>query len=528
MPDPSTLPESSYALNPSITADLVWFAPELLLVLGCLLALLTRLVKPLARWHVNPMLACIVGLALALLGWQWSAWWDASSGATLFSGLLSVDHFSLALRGFLLVFALLGLLLGWFTGLPDADDSADYAVLFLGSTLGLMLLVASNHLIVVFVGLEMASLPSYALAGFLKGKRSGSEAALKYILYGSAASGVALFGVSLLTIATGTAQLPLLAQELAAQTMAGELGLTQTIGLFLLFVGFGYKLAVVPFHFWLPDVFAGAAAEVGAFLSIASKAGAVGVLVRFTLALHQPMQAQYPLWWPQTLGLVLLCIAALTMTFGNLAALMQKDLKRLLGYSTIAHAGVMLLAISTFNSTGASAVLYYLAGYLPANLVAFAVVAVLRNRTGKEDDSVLVGLLQREPVLAFCLGIALLSLLGLPPLAGFAGKFQVFEALYRTQANNHALGAVALARVGYIVLGIAVLNTVLSAGYYLRLVKLMVLDESPEPVATANRGSIGIILLLTVGVVLLVFLGVAWAPLLTLTTAAGQSLGGTP
>ena len=201
-------------------------------------------------------------------------------------------------------------------------------------------------------------------------------------------------------------------------------------GTLLFLVGLGFKLAAVPFHFWLPDVFEGAAAEVGAFLSVASKAAAVGLTARFLLTLQGGGRRLDPTILPRTVGLGVLVAAAVTATLGNLAALAQTNLKRLLAYSTIAHAGYMLMALATLTRDGVAAVLFYLAAYLLMNLGAFAVVAIVRNRTGAETIDACRGLLGRSPALAVALAVFLLSLLGLPPLAGFAGKFQVFAAVY--------------------------------------------------------------------------------------------------
>jgi NADH-quinone oxidoreductase subunit N len=348
----------------------------------------------------------------------------------------------------------------------------------------------------------MASLPSYALAGFLKGRRTGSEASLKYVLFGSAASGIALYGISLLAVKFGTLSLP----ELATAFATGNVDTLGAAGLLFLFVGFAFKLSAVPFHFWCPDVFEGAAAEVGAFLSVASKGAAVALTARVAMTLHVPQ-----------VGVALMILAGVTATFGNFAALAQTNLQRMLAYSTIAHAGYMLMGLCVLNVKGVSAVLYYLAAYLPANLIAFAVVAFVRNRkptTITLDD--LRGLMQRSPVLAFAMVIALLSLLGLPPLGGFAGKFQVFEAVY--DAGRHSEMAWAFNAL----LAVGVMNTVVSAGYYLRVVRLIVLEEPEgnEPLPT-SKGAGLFVAVLTLAIVAL---GLAWNPLERLASAAAQSL----
>jgi NADH-quinone oxidoreductase subunit N len=252
----------------------------------------------------------------------------------------------------------------------------------------------------------------------------------------------------------------------------------------LLLVGLGFKLAAVPFHFWCPDVFEGAAAEVAGFLSVASKSAAVALTARILLTLQRHYLDNHPHGWAvtQTLGIGVGVIAAITITFGNLAAFGQTNLKRLLAYSTIAHAGYMLLAVATVTVAGASSVLYYLVAYIAMNLGAFAVVALVRNATRSEELSAYRGLVQRSPLLAVTMTVFLLALLGLPPLAGFAGKFQVFAAVYETGKIAAASGRVNLGIAFYILLGIGAVNAAMSAYYYLKVVRAMLLD-SPEATA---------------------------------------------
>jgi NADH-quinone oxidoreductase subunit N len=239
----------------------------------------------------------------------------------------------------------------------------------------------------------------------------------------------------------------------------------------------------VPFHFWCPDVFEGAAAEVAGFLSVASKGAGLALLARFGLALAglSSLTPDYATWlkMAQYLGTAVAVFAAITATFGNLAAYLQTNLKRLLAYSTIAHAGYMMMGLATFTRDGVSAVLFYLIAYLFMNLGAFAVVAFLRNQTGSEDLSSYRGLMQRAPMLAVTLGVFLFSLLGIPPLVGFAAKFQIFWALfeagqlYRTEAPG-------LSFTMYALLVIGAINTVISLVYYIKVLKVMALDKPIE------------------------------------------------
>jgi NADH-quinone oxidoreductase subunit N len=366
----------------------------------------------------------------------------------------------------------------------------------------------------------MASLPSYALAGFLKGRRQSSEASLKYVVYGGGASGVMLYGISLVAGKFGTAYLPDLAAGFVA---APTLDPVVVLGVLFILIGFGFKLAAVPFHFWCPDVFEGASAEVAGFLSVASKGAALALTGRFVfvtagLAGVAPNVAAWEKMAPY-LAPSLAVFAAITATFGNLAAYTQTNLKRLLAYSTIAHAGYMLMGLAALNRDGAGAVLFYLVAYLFMNLGAFAVVAFLRNQTGSEELGDFRGLIYRSPLLVITLAIFLLSLLGMPPLAGFAAKFQIFSVLYDAGQfyGSPAVNQPGLSFTMYALLVIGGLNTVLSLFYYVKVLKVMVLEQPVEVVEGGTppplRLPLGDAVYATVMAVMIVVLGVAWDPL---------------
>jgi NADH-quinone oxidoreductase subunit N len=387
----------------------------------------------------------------------------------------------------------------------------------------------------IYIGVEMASLPSYALAGFLKGKRQSSEASLKYVVYGGAASGVMLYGISLLAGRFGTAYLPDLAYAYAGAlhqgSAAGVAGVDPylVLGTLFILIGMGFKLAAVPFHFWCPDVFEGASAEVAAFLSVASKGAAVALLARFTLILANPSPGRFEDWSAVAQYLVpgLAFFAALTTTFGNLAAYLQSNLKRLLAYSTIAHAGYMMMGLAVLNKEGVSAVLFYLVAYLFMNLGAFAVVAILRNQTGSEDLSSYRGLAYRSPLMAVLMSIFLLSLLGMPPLAGFAAKFQILGALIDAGKVYGSSGQAALAYTMYFLVGALAINTVLSAVYYIKVMKVMILDKTVEEVEGRPSPpvpvSIGAAFYGTILAAMIFVVGVAWDPLAKASNVGVQS-----
>ena len=424
------------------------FLPELVVCGGVVALLLLRLV---GRTHVGPVALVVTLGALAIAVCQWGGYsgFDSPDNAALymFDHLLVYDHLTIFLRCLLLGFAALMCWLTLTTGIPDREDSADFYTLLFGATLGMMLMASANHLLMVFIAVEMASLPSFALAGFLKGRRRSSEAALKYVVYGGGAAGVMLYGISLLAGRFGTGYLPDVAVAYARCVGAGTFDPVLILGTLFLFIGVAFKLAAVPFHFWCPDVFEGASAEVAGFLSVASKAAAVALLARIVLVFTgvdpQTVAAGSANWMAVLRYFLpaLAVFAGVTATFGNLAAYLQNNLKRLLAYSTIAHAGYMMMGVCALTTprpasvdgrevVGVQAVLFYLVAYLFMNLGAFAVVAFLRRETGTEDLDRMRGLVRRSPWMVVTLAFFLLSLLGMPPLVGFTAKFQIFSSLW--------------------------------------------------------------------------------------------------
>ncbi len=525
-------PRDLINLADGMSKDLLAFLPELVLCGAIVAMLLVRLFSYFDRAHMG---FWALFLSLYALGVTWDQWvggiHDPRPAGTksleMFSGLLVYDNFTIFLRLFLLGFVVLVIWLCLMTGIPDREDSADFCCLLLGATVGMSLMASSNHLMMVFIGVEMASLPSYALAGFLKGRRQSSEAALKYVVYGGGASGIMLYGISLLAGKFGTAYFP----DLAGFMAANPLDPLVLLGTLFVLIGVGFKLAAVPFHFWCPDVFEGAAAEVAGFLSVASKGAALALLSRIVLGLGGLAGPQIdPQVWEKVtpyLVPVLAMFAALTVTFGNLAAYTQTNLKRLLAYSTIAHAGFMMMGLATLTRDGAGAVLFYLVVYLFMNLGAFAVVAILRNVTGSEDIKDFRGLVRRAPLLVVTLAVFLLSLLGIPPLGGFAAKFQILSALFDAARNfgSPAVDQPGLANTMYALIAIGGLNTVLSLFYYLKVLKVMILDQSVEEVEGKPAEPLPIPWLpnLYAGLLAAVILalGIFWGPLATASAVKG-------
>jgi NADH-quinone oxidoreductase subunit N len=521
-------------LSTDTWASLLRFKPELNLCATIVLLLIARLF----RWtsKIDPFWLALIGSLVAF-------WYALPEGGLeslgsvarqeIFTGMLVYDSMTVFFRMFLLGFAFWFVILVRMTGLADKEDGQDFYSLLLGATLGMCIMASANHLMTIFLGVEMASVPSYVMAGIIKGRRRASEAALKYAVYGAGAAGVMLYGISLLAGLLNTAHLPTIATRLAdlnipAMVESGEnWGTLMVLALsaLMIMVGLAFKLSAVPFHFWCPDVFEGASAEVDAFLSVASKAAAMALLVRVALgvsavstaAAPQVAQVGVPAHFAafqqapadaaatatanaQTedaqltpvrtfIVRLLAVIAAITCTFGNLVAYGQTNMKRLLAYSTIAHAGYMIMAVAAAvqlagtDARGAreavAALLLYLILYVFMNLGAFAIVAFLRSSIRSEEIADYAGLIRSTPVTAVALTVILVSLIGLPPLAGFVGKFVIFRALV-VAGGPWMIG----------LLVIAGFNTAISLVYYLRVAKTVCIDPEPD-----TRGPVSIGLL---------------------------------
>ncbi|NIL98079.1 MAG: hypothetical protein GTO53_09770, partial [Planctomycetales bacterium] len=478
------------------------FLPELALIGTIILMLLLR-IGTVTRRLLPTWLLALLGSAVALaLSAPWIFF--AAPREEIFTGLLVYDSFTVFFRSLLVFFALLFVILTRISGIPDEEDAADFYTLVLGAVLGMCLMASANHLLMIFLAVEMASVPSYVLAGMLKGRRQSSEAALKYAIYGAGAAGVMLYGISLIAGITGSAHLPTIAARLAAGA-ASEGPLVLLLGGLMILVGLAFKLSAVPFHFWCPDVFEGASAEVNAFLSVASKAAALALLVRVAIGVSsvspepvpaqvvQPAEAatevvqamagpssaaqQERLQRIRTLiSYVIAVMAAVTCTFGNLAAYGQTNIKRLLAYSTIAHAGYMMMPVAAglalmsadpvASQKAFASMLLYVGIYVFMNLGAFAIVAFLRNTIFSEEIDDYAGLITGSPGIVVCFGAILFSLIGLPPLAGFLGKLVIFAGLVDAKM--------------YTLLFIGGINTAISLFYYLRVVKVMTMDPEPD------------------------------------------------
>jgi NADH-quinone oxidoreductase subunit N len=481
------------------------FAPDLVLIGTIVAVLLAPFYK---RSNMVSAGVALVGLGLAFLSLFVVGLGEGMVGLH-FRGMLINDHFAVIWKGLLLLFTM-GIIVMWFATTSRSmheGDGPEFFTLLLGATLGMSLMASTTNLLMIVIAVELASLPSYLLAGFRKTNRIAAEASLKYVLFGAATAAIMVYGLSLLYGLYGTLQL----EELAAVIGAGTEGSVTTggavlaVAIFGLLVGIGFKISAVPFHFWCPDVFEGAHIDVSAFLSVASKGAALVLLLRVLMVIAEGVGFQnVPGLSLTALAAVIGILGAITATVGNTAALVQTNIKRLLAYSSIAHAGYMMCALSLlvphsrplvaelggqlYAISAAQALLLYLAVYLFMNLGAFTVAGLIYRQTGSEQIADYAALGSRAPILAVCMTAFMFSLVGLPPLAGFMAKLNLMVVLFENQ--GWWIGLV-------VVIGV---NTIFSLYYYVRVVKVMYLDESEAPavpvgpVGTALAGACAVIL----------------------------------
>ncbi len=479
--------------------SLNFFGPELILTgTIILLIVLDLFVRNKRNLAVVAIIGCIASLLSAFDLYSAQQGW-------LFYRMVVLDHFSL----FFKVVTLLATILAIWMSLGSAEIrqvyQGEYYTLLLTCALGIFFMASSSNLLTAYLSLELVSLTSYVLTGFLPRNRRSSEAALKYLIYGGVASGTMIYGMSWIFGMTGSLDYAAIQQVMAR----GEINKSALfMALIFVFAGFGYKIVFVPFHMWSPDVYQGAPTPFTAFLSVASNAAGIAILIRFFYPGISRVTADGD-WafvsgveWPQ----ILLFASMITMTVGNLCALNQRNLKRMLAYSGIAHAGYMLMGLAILTNDGLSAVLFYIVVYLIMNVGAFLVVAIVANHTGSEDIDGYRGLAWRGAVVpAVCFAIFLFSLTGLPPFAGFIGKFFLFAAVLKEGGTFIILALVAVA------------NSVISLYYYAKVVKVMFLDiPDPGDKAVAIAGY-NFTLMVPLAI-LTVILGIYFSPLSQYTT----------
>jgi len=494
--------------------ELQLFGPELMLV-GAIVAILIVPLFVGRRPYVAALLALLGALA-GLYASQPVALQVAAHGLGALTPpgepalppMLVADRFSVFFKLFLLV-TLMAITWLWLIGAAapkkvSGTFSGEFFVLLLASALGMMLMVGTLNLLVIVIAIEMASLPSYAIVATDKRSRLGAEASLKYVMLGAASAAIMVYGVSLLYGRFSTLDLPTIAAQIAGRPADADP--VFWLGLLALGTGIAFKIAAVPLHWWCPDVFEGAPIEVTTWLSVASKAAALGLLLRIVDAFSASpalARAVVPLSW--SIGI----LAAVTCTVGNLAALRQESVKRILAYSSIAHAGYMLMAGAIFSApsatagasanAGMAALVAYLLVYVTMNVGAFGATALVAWQTGSDHLSSFTGLGRRAPWVALPMAVCLFSLVGLPPLGGFAAKWFLLVALGKSAAVQPWLWGLVT---------VAVLNTALSLYYYVRIIRQMYLTEDPAlPPLSVPAG--GLVMVNACAVILLL-LGTLW------------------
>jgi NADH-quinone oxidoreductase subunit N len=426
--------------------------------------------------------------------------------ALAFAGMVRIDLFVQMFRLMFVVALILASLIS--LDVKGVKTNGEFYGLLIFSTVGMGFMTASNNIVMLYVGLETTSIALYLLAGFIRESTVSTEAGLKYFLFGAFTSTILLYGLSLLFGftggKTGYAEIAAALQQLTANQET----LPIMVALVLITVGFGFKVAAVPFHMWTPDVYEGSPTPITAFISVASKAAGFAVFIRFFLIVFGPLQEQW-------IGFVAL-LATVTMTLGNLVAMQQRNFKRMLAYSSIAQAGYLLIGVAAVGELGTAAVLFYLATYVLTNIAAFAVAEIATNATGSELIKDMAGLSRRAPGIAFALLAAMLSLAGVPPLAGFFGKFYIFQAAigYTNPAGQNSLVWLAI---------LGVLNSIVALYYYLMVLKVAYVDRAEgEDVPLKTSGGFKAALATTVAG--MIFFGIFATPLYTLSTLAAQAV----
>jgi NADH-quinone oxidoreductase subunit N len=470
------------------TADYIRILPELVLsAFGIAVMMIDPLLKPGASRKSLGLLSLGGTLAAIAAAFCQMAWWsrDPSFNQPGWFGMVRVDSFSIFFH--ILIPAISAVCILASLEYLDAQNirSGEYYGLILFGTVGMTLMSSAVELVLIFIALEISSISTYILAGYRRRTAASTESSLKYFLLGSFATAFFLYGVALMFGATGTTGILDIEKALAPPNTPGILAFTATA---LMIVGLGFKVASAPFHVWTPDVYEGAPAPVVALMSTGPKAAAFAVLLRVLFA------TTHTEWfW------LIWISAALSMTLGNFGALVQNNVKRMLAYSSIAHAGYILVAFAAGNFFGISAAIFYTAAYAAMNVGAFAVVSHFAS-TGERyvtlDDY--AGLGKRSPLLAFTLTIFLLSLIGIPATAGFLAKYYVFAAALTSKAHSDAL--VALAVIGLV-------NSAVASYYYLRLIVVMYMREPSLEEAPA-RATLSMRLALVIAAIATIWLGV--------------------
>mgnify|MGYP001242585784 FL=1 len=429
--------------------SLTSYLPELMILVMILIVFLYESFKSYRQYIFTVLSAGMISVIILMYLYN-------PSSNLLFEGMLVNDSLSIFLKWILVISTFSVIIISKNDNSILDDIKSEYYAMLLIILLGMFAMVSATNLLMVYLAIEMVSIPSYIIAGISKNDKESNEAALKYVIYGSFASGIMLFGLSFLYGLTGTTDIYTISNQLANN----ENSLLIYLSMIFILVGFGYKISMVPFHYWTPDVYQGAPITVTTFLSVAPKAAGFAILIRFFYSIFVTNGAPIIEWTN-----IIAIFSALTMTVGNILALKQTNIKRLLAYSSISHVGFMLIALSIVSIDSVTSVLFYLVFYMFMNLSAFFVAIYMSNAYQADNIDDWNGLGLKMPVISIFMVLSLASLAGLPPTSGFIGKVYVLRNLFADQQ--------------YLWLGIvAIINTVVSLYYYFNIVKAMYFIEN--------------------------------------------------
>ena len=476
--------------------SLEFFIPEIILVIIILACLITDLFLKKSK---TDLIGWVLGIGLVIVG---LSVYNLSSvpPTTLFLDMIVIDPFSSYMKIIIIISTLLIIAASWANNELSKYRKGEYFTLIGIMVVGLFLMTSSIDIIMLYVSIEVVSIMSFVLAGYLKLNTRSNEAGLKYVIYGAFSSGVMLFGLSIVFGLTGSTNYFVIQEAISSMDSSANPALI--MALLMIFAGFGYKISSVPFHFWTPDVYEGAPTTITAYLSVAPKAAGFAMIIRFfhqvfsdSIALSGNAMGNTDLPWPEIIGI----LAVVTMTLGNLVAIQQESIKRMLAYSSIAHAGYMMLALPVLSIDAVESIMIYLFVYIFMNLGAFFIVIIVKNKTGRETFDEFDGLGWKMPIVGALMTLFMLSLTGLPPTAGFVGKLYIFKTL--VGAGNDFLWLVIAGGI----------NSVISLYYYFHVVKVMFLSgKRSDKLSYPPSLMLGLIIFTAVPSLVL---GLYWNPL---------------
>ncbi len=456
-------------------ANILLMRHELLLTAAAILVLIAEIFWDPAKKKSISLLSVILFFIIAAIGFF------PSGSGSLFGGMYEVNNTRLLMKNILNIGVLIVMLqsLGWLSKEENHERISEYFILIISTLIGMNFMISSGHFLMFYIGLELATIPIAALAAFDRYRNNSAEAGIKLILSSALSSGILLYGLSMIYGTTGSLYFSEVAKLFAQANL-------QILGFIFFFTGMAFKISIVPFHLWTADVYEGSPVNITSYLSVISKGAAVFIFIIILFTVFPVIIAT----WQNTIYVT----AVLTMTIGNLFAIRQQNLKRFLAFSSISQAGFILLGFIGGNQLGMASVIYYILIYIFSNLGAFGVVTAVYNASGKENISDYNGLYLTNPGLSLVMTLSLFSLAGIPPVAGFFGKFFLFTA--------------AAEKGYYLLVLIAVLNTIISLYYYLLIVKAMFINTSETPVSKF-KSDLGTRLALTICVAGMVATGFA-------------------